>query len=209
MGIKLLSVEQNGETRFYELTESISAFELLSNHANPVSGFEPISSINRTFDYKHRIMNEPYKKITQITEPEYAEKQQSVDFDFSVDISIDCQMLSYYKMFEHCAEGNRDETNSRIVSYPFPFPVPDNFTANAEDYDHLFGKIVEISILSGADEDMLLAFGEDNLNDIFQISFFSNCNPQVIKTAIDERFKDIRSENRDLLVLEERARPYY
>lgn len=96
--ISLISVEQNGETHDFLNSRNDSLYEIMAAAARK-DNLKDYNSIG-----------------TRIDEVQYAELEQSGDFDFSVSVNIDNGTVRVYEA-SGIAEPDRTDENTRINSY--------------------------------------------------------------------------------------------
>ena len=99
----LFSIEQNGEQRFYK-SEIVTANELLQVAANSETPYADMMKMGQ-----------------QISEPEFAEIQQSDKFKFSVEVNFDEQNVHLYAVNNGkggIAEPDRNKENTIIQTMP-------------------------------------------------------------------------------------------
>ena len=99
----LFSIEQNGEQKFYK-SETVTANELLQTAANSETPYADMMKMGQ-----------------QISEPEFAEIQQSDKFKFSVEVNFDEQNVHLYAVNNGkggIAEPDRNKENTIIQTMP-------------------------------------------------------------------------------------------
>ena len=99
----LFSIEQNGEQKFYK-SETVTANELLQMAANSETPYADMMKMGQ-----------------QISEPEFAEIQQSDKFKFSVEVNFDEQNVHLYAVNNGkggIAEPDRNKENTIIQTMP-------------------------------------------------------------------------------------------